>query len=1077
MKKTIFVLSALIASGGLSATQAESNQKWDDQQLRTDFVTPPDTTRIACYWYWISDHISSEGVAKDLRAMKEEGITRAYIGNIGIGENTGEVKFDTDAWWDAIHTAMKTATELGIELGMFNSPGWSQSGGPWVKPEQAMRYMTSTEKVVQGGDKISITLDKPAGEFDDIKVIAFPVTYNEEKNKIKNITAQPALPDAKTLIDEDKTTGTKLAGDKDGKLTLDLVLNEAKTIRSAKIYANNYSINTMAHLQVKNGDKYTNLADFKLDRYSQELNVGFMPLAPVVIALPATTANEYRLIVDGASDAIGLAEIELSSFPFMERYVEKSLGKMFQEPLPYWHEYQWRTQPTVDDAQYIINPSKVVDISACLSGDTLTWDAPEGSWKIMRIGVTPTGVKNSPASKEATGLEVDKMSRKHIAAHFDAFMGEVIRRIPAEDRKCWKAVVMDSYEMGGQNYTDTLFADFQKKYGYDPIPFLPVLNGLVVESREISDRFLWDLRRLIADKVAYDYIGGLRDVSHKHGLTTWLENYGHWGFPGEFLEYGGQSDEIGGEFWAVGSLGNIENRAASSCGHIYGKRKIYAESFTSGNYKYTDYPAVFKQRGDRFFSEGINSTLLHLYIHQPYEDRQPGVNAWFGSDFQRFNTWFPQLDLFTTYLKRVNYMLQQGLNVADVAYFIGEDIPKMTGITEPALPKGYQFDYINAEVIEKSLTVKNGLLTLPHGTQYKMLVLPPLETMRPELLKKIQKLIEKGAIVLGPAPSRSPSLQNYPQADQEVQQLATKMWSGNEPYKKIGKGMLITATDMKSVLEKIGVVPDLKSDENLPILYGHRTMKKGDIYFVSNQSDKEIVFTPEFRVQGMKPEWWNAISGEIRPLPAYTQTATGTKVPMRLAAYESAFIVFTGKATYDKLPTFVEYNCPEPKKVLEITTPWSLRLVNTFRDFEKTITLKQLENLSKNQDADLKYFSGTAYYSNDFTLDAIPAHKRLCLDLGKVNFMAKVKINGQYVGGVWTPPYRVDITDAVKPGANHVEIEVVNTWANRMIGDMTLPESERKIWAINNAWTANSALQDSGLEGPVVLESINRYNE
>jgi len=266
------------------------------------------------------------------------------------------------------------------------------------------------------------------------------------------------------------------------------------------------------------------------------------------------------------------------------------------------------------------------------------------------------------------------------------------------------------------------------------------------------------MRRLVANKVAYDYVGGLRDVSHKHGLTTWLEYYGHWGFPGEFLMYGGQSDEIGGEFWSEGELGDIENRAATSSGHIYGKTKIWAESNTAGRRAFSRYPATIKQRGDRFFAEGINATLLHVYITQPYEDKAPGVNARFGNEFNRKNTWFSQIDVYIQYLKRVNYMLQQGLNVADVAYFIGEDAPKMTGVTDPALPVGYQFDYMNAEVIEKYMTVKDGLLTFPHGTQYKIMVLPKLETMRPELLTRIKQLVHDGAVVLGPFPTRSPSL-------------------------------------------------------------------------------------------------------------------------------------------------------------------------------------------------------------------------------------------------------------------------------------------------------------------------------
>lgn len=232
-----------------------------------------------------------------------------------------------------------------------------------------------------------------------------------------------------------------------------------------------------------------------------------------------------------------------------------------------------------------------------MKGDNLEWDAPAGDWVIMRMGMRPTGVKNSPADPEATGLETDKMSRKHVAAHFEALMGEICRRIPEADRRSWKVVVQDSYETGGQNFTDDFLESFCQRYGYDALPFLPAYEGYVVESQDRTDRFLWDMRRLVADRIAYDYVGGLRDISHKYGLQTWLENYGHWGFPGEFLQYGGQSDEIGGEFWSFGELGNIENRAASSCGHIYGKNKISAESFTSGGRPFECYPATMKREG------------------------------------------------------------------------------------------------------------------------------------------------------------------------------------------------------------------------------------------------------------------------------------------------------------------------------------------------------------------------------------------------------------------------------------------------------------------------------------------------
>ncbi len=712
------------------------------------------------------------------------------------------------------------------------------------------------------------------------------------------------------------------------------------------------------------------LSEFKIDRFNANLNVGFDPYAPVVVSVPATTASEFRLELANVGPGMGLSEVEFLSLPAVERYPEKTLAKMFQTPLPYWHEYQWPVQPEVGDPSLVIDPGKVLDISAFLQGDRLVWKAPAGEWTILRTGMLPTGVTNSPADPEATGLEIDKMSRKHVKAHFEAFMGEIYRRIPAEDRACWKVVVQDSYETGGQNFTDDFLSEFQARYGYDPLPFLPAYEGYVVGSEDRSDRFLWDLRRLVADKVAYDYVGGLREVCHKYGLTTWLENYGHWGFPGEFLQYGGQSDEIGGEFWSFGDLGNIENRAASSCGHIYGKQKISAESFTSGGTPFSCYPAMMKQRGDRFFTEGINNTLLHVYISQPSEEREPGMNAWFSSEFNRLNTWYPQMDLFTSYLKRVNYMLQQGLNIADVAYFIGEDAPKMTGIVDPELPKGYQFDYINAEVIERDLFVKDGLLTLPHGTQYRILVLPKLETMRPELLAKIKKLIEDGAVVLGPAPKRSPSGESYQTADRQVEKLAGELWSGLDGRSvkavKRGKGELLFGMTMEEALKYIGCVPDCGLPADAPVLYGHRSAGDADIYFISNQKDEMIEIRPEFRIRSRQPELWDATTGRIRTLPAYEETAAGTVVPLKLYPYESAFVVFRRPATKAE-GTGLQLNYPVLQTLVRLDAPWKVSFEEKRRG-PASQTFARLEDISKNENPDIRYYSGTIWYETEFKL-------------------------------------------------------------------------------------------------------------
>lgn len=1051
-----------------------SGRTIDSAALESGFVTPPDSIQTSVYWYWISNNVSEEGVIKDLQAMKKAGIDRAFIGNIGQNDVPyGKVEMLSDAWWRVLHTALKTASELNIEIGVFNSPGWSQSGGPWVKPEQAMRYLTSSETRVTGPQRINRKLVQPHPEFQDVRVIAYPAVQDRSLTDGRyTIVADPQIDGLNTLADNDRKSGVRIP---DGNLDLTFTAEEPFTARSIVLYPTEHPIGAQAELKVRTNDTWRPIASFEINRTNPALNVGFDPYAPIVISFPAVTAPSYRLTVRGANPGSGIAEVRLSTAPRTERYSEKTLAKMHPTPLPYWKDYQWRQQPEVDDATTMIDPTQVRDISPYMTADgTLDWDVPEGEWVIVRTGMTPTGTTNSPASPEATGYETDKMSREHIEKHFDNHIGEILRRIPAEDRKTFKVVVQDSYETGGQNFTDDFLNIFRERYGYDPLPYLPVYNGWVVGSPEASDRFLWDMRRLVADKVAYDYVGGLRDISHRYGLRTWLENYGHWGFPGEFLQYGGQSDEIGGEFWSEGELGDIENRAASSCGHIYGKTKISAESNTCGGAAYSRYPAVIKQRGDRFFAEGINNTLLHVYISQP-DERVPGINAAFGNEFNRHNTWFAQLDVYIAYLKRVNFMLQQGLNVADVAYFIGEDAPKMTGIVDPALPAGYQFDYMNAEVIEKYMTVRDGRITLPDGTQYRILVLPRLETMRPELLQKIRSLIREGAVVMGPAPTRSPSLQDQPQADEQVKAIAAEIWGPVDgksvKSRKYGKGMILNGMSMEEAFAELNCIPDCRIPDNTPIHYGHRTLNGIDIYFISNQSDKPIAATPEFRIAGRRPEGWIPVTGEIRPLPAYGQKDGATAVPLRLAPYESTFIVFREKAGQG-VGGGVEINYPEPRRLVEIKGPWQVDFSDKARGPREPIVFDTLQDWTLHPDDLIKYYSGTAVYKSTFELERVPENSRIQIDLNNVTAMAKVKINGSYAGGVWTAPYVLNITPWVKPGENSVEIEVVNTWVNRLIGDRIVPESQRTTWTPHNPWSADSPLQKSGLIGPVRIESL-----
>lgn len=1048
----------------------------------TEFITPPSSVQTGTYWYWIDGNVTKEGVEKDLEAMKAAGINRAFMANIG-GTGTGDpnaqyrVEFMSDEWWDITRAALKKATELGIDIGIFNSPGWSQSGGPWIKANQTMRYLNSSRTVVKGPGRVTVKLPQPADEFEDVKVVAFPNptpagTVLTTANA--SITSAPMMGDLTAMTDGDNATDVRFTTN--GEYVIEINPQGEFTARSIVVRPAPAPINTDVELQAMDADgRYQTVSRFNINRTRDWKKVGFDPYADVAMSFDPVTSDSYRVVFRSVGAGAGIAELSLSSVPRVERYKEKSLAKLFQSEVPAWEEYLWREQPQADDRSMAVQPGQVIDLSDKMTADgTLTWDVPEGEWTVLRTGMTPTGVVNEPASPEATGYEVDKMSSKHAEEHFDAYIGQILRRIPAADRKSFKILVQDSYEVGGQNFTDDMIPIFKQRYGYDPVPYLPVLSGVVVGSEHDSDAFLWDLRRLVADKISYDHVGGMREVAHKHGLTTWLENYGHWGFPGEFLQYGGQADEVGGEFWADPPLGDIENHLATSCAHIYGKKLTSSETSTSAGPSFVRTPASLKQRMDRFFTYGVNNTVLHLYISQPSTDRLPGSNAWFGTEFNRNNTWFSQMDLYTRYIKRCNYMMRQGWYQADVAYFIGEDAPRMVGIMEPQLPAGYQYEHMNAEVIMRDMTVKDGMLTLPHGVKFKVLVLPRrLKTMRPELLEKIERLILDGAIVMGPAPERSPSLQNQPEADRRVKEMAARIWGDvdgvNVKQRRYGKGMICDGLDLETLFAQIGYVPDCKTPDGMNVYSGHQKDGDTDIYILSNQDNRALTMDVAFRVTGKQPELWNPVTGVIRKLPAFRQEEKTTVVPMRLDKNECVFVVFRKKG--EPAATTLEANYPAPLRTQEVKGEWNVAFESAFKT-PAPVRMTELDNLSTNANDSIRYFSGTATYTTTVNLDRAGRGEHMFMAFDNVGTMAKVYINGKYAGGVWTTPYKLDVTDFVKDGRNDVRVEVVNTWVNRIVGDMNLPENQRDIYLYVNHLNAKTPLPPSGIIGKVKFETV-----
>lgn len=1124
---------SLILAGMICGLSLSCIRHVSDAELEAGFQEPPDSVKPWTYWFFYNDHISKVGIDLDLAAMKEAGIGTALLfTHVSMGGNTGKVKALTGEWWDLVKYAIRRAGEEGIDIGLFNCFGWSQSGGPWNSNEQTMRHLLAPEIQVRGPAEISRALPAPDGFFQEVRVLAFP-TPAEDNNRVRagmaSITGKPVALGLQQAIDGDTATAfdfPEKALEEGGGMVIDIHTSKPFTARSLRLYPTDNQFIVDCELLARNSTgTFETIRKFEFQRPPGGgiMDIGPLHNGPASISFPALESDHFRLVFQNfnyhphfgrAGSQPGFREIEISAAYRLDHYVEKQLSKVFTLPLPMWDSYLWERSSPEDDPALAISADRVQDISGHMKNGTIRWKVPEGDWTIMRVCMVPTGAKNAPVLPEAEGPEIDKLSRELAFHQFEGLAGRLIDEIPESERTALKYLVIDSYEKGSQNWTDDLEVPFRETYGYDPIPYLPVFSGRAVGSAEQSGRFMWDLRRLIADRVSFEYIGGLREIANRHGMKLWVENYGHWGFPGEMLQYGGQADIVSGEFWTRGTLGSIELRAAASSAHTYGKNIVCAESFTSNAPHFVSHPWFFKLRGDWSFCQGVNLALLTEYLHQPYTDRVPGVNAWFGTAFNRNNTWFFDMDPWVLYEKRCNFMLQQGSYVADLAYFIGEDAPKMAGITDPEPPPGYAYDLINGDVIRERLEVRDGRFALPDGMSYKLLVLPPLDNMRPELLGRIRDMVKAGGSIYGPPPGHSPSLENYPDADDRVLTLAKELWQDCDGESitsaRLGKGMVFRGMPLDEVLQELGAKPDMALEDHPEICWIHRSTAREDIYFLSNQSEETLRIDPVFRVPERQPECWDAVSGSIRKTARYEMTDHGLLVPLELGPRASVFVVFrdapavkdplrlirrdgqearpeavlTGKGMELVLRENGGYtlttdngterslevsDIPEPYPV---SGPWEVSFTPGWGAPESTV-FDELISWTASDDPGIKYYSGKATYKNQVELPAslFAEDIGLILDLGEVGNIATVRINGKALGKYWHFPMEIHITGAARPGNNALEITVTSTWSNRLVGDARDPGQARTWLATDLMLTGEEWLVPSGLMGPVQVKA------
>jgi len=950
--------------------------------LAEGFAHPPDAARPWVYWFWANGNVTSEGITADLEAMQRVGIGGVMLLEVDPAVPPGPTPFASEQWRKMFRFACEEASRLGLEVNLYNAAGWAGSGGPWITPELSMQKVVWSELIVDGSKR-----------FDD-------------------------------------------------------VLPQPQTVKGF----------------------YREIA---------------------VLAFPALVDDWYRI-----QDIAIKAGFETASIPY-----DTPFGL---PPLPI-------SFPDVP-ASVQIDQKHILDLSDRCKDGRLTWDVPDGKWMILRFGHTSTGVDNHPTPKSGQGLECDKLSKEAMDVHFANFLAKIVADIGPLAGKTLVSTHIDSWESGGQNWTAKFAGEFQRRCGYDLIPFLPAMTGRVVGDLEISERFLWDLRKTISDLLVENYAGHLRELAHQHGMRLTIEAYD--GDPADEMRYASQADEPQGEFWlgrdyfpqVFRSWQWCSNMVSSA--HVYGKKIIAAESFTSmPGEDWTAHPGSLKPLGDWALCAGINRIVFHRYAMQPWLDRAPGMTMGpFGVHYERTQPWWEYSKGWHEYLTRCQFLLRQGCFVADLCYLQPEGAPmrfRPPGVdmhsADPPTAPGYNFDGCTPEVVLTRMSIKDGYIVLPDGMRYRALILPqPGEmpgagTMTPELLDKIAELVSEGMIVIGPRPTRSPSLTNYPACDEELRKIAADLWGDCDGVSVTehasGKGRVVWGKTPQEVLAEMGVVRDFFTDSEATTAfrYIHRRADDGtDIYFVANKRNIAVEEICSFRVSGRRPEFWWPETGEVER-PAIYQEANGCiRLPVRLVESGSVFVVFP------------KTSAPETKRILAISVddkklnqsgehiyfvrtgdesceglvrqsgryslrmsggevhstdvaalpdpvtvsgPWDVRFAPHWGAPQR-IEFPKLISWSEHTDRGVRYFSGKATYRNQFQIVAemLAEKYRLFLDLGEVQVVASVTLNGKLLANLWKPPFCVDVTDVVRAGTNSLELAVVNLWPNRLIGDANLAE-------------------------------------
>ena len=1023
--------------------------------LEEGFRSPPLQAKPLTWWHWINGNVSREGIRADLEDMKRAGLGGMQLVDVAMYSPPGPVRYHSAEWYSDVEYAIETAHGLGLSFGVANSPGWSGSGGPWVTPAMAMQHVVWTETEVAGGKDVHVSLPQAAARLNyyrDIAVLAVPA---------EDVEAKPASVEVspKDFFERGSNAAKTFAVGAEASVTFRYA--EPVERRTLEIRCAQRSCAGSFHFEVLASDDGVSFRSV----WTSHL-FGESRSRSLFAVFPPATAKVFRVRVANAIERLPqLDALVLSDHARVENIEGKTLSASMMPVLT--------AMPLQSEDAGAIAASQVVDLTAQMHADgTLVWSAPPGRWTVLRIGYTPVGTMNHPPQPEGSGLEIDKMNAAVTDVHFENAVGGIVSRAGALAGTTLTQLLIDSWESGSQNWTAGLPETFQRLRGYELRKYLPVLTGRVVGSPAESEAFLRDFRHTISEMVAENYYGEFERLAHRHGMKLYAEAY-----PGLMFnmdEAAAKADVPMTEFWAPATPGYlVAQKRVGSVAHEVGKVIVASEAFTGSpeqaGWMWT--PETLKPIGDAAFASGVNQFVLHAYVHQPESNLRPGwTMGRYGTQFGRGELWWEAgAQEWLGYVARAQFLLQQGHAVADVLALRTEEVDGVREVPAPKLPQGVDYEWADVGPLLRA-RVSNSAIEMEHEGPFHVLVLPEVWTADLPLLEKVAEALKNGVTVYGAAPLAPSSMKGFKEQTHWSAMVAA-LWDGRATVH-------VQPADVLQHGLPQGVVRDVEIREEgvgLAPIWIHRRTEEGDVYFVANTRPRAVRFQARFRSGGRVPELWDAVSGTHADAAVYRSAEDGVEMPMELAAGESTFVVFrrplparylveVSDAQGKSLPVeqrgalrvarsgaYTMQWSDGAQETKQIVVPDGLDLMRgwavEFRPPHGAMFSRSFEGLhdwASDTDAEVRAFSGTAAYRKTVSISAKELEGNgVVLELGDVQNMAVVSVNGERVATLWAVPFRCDVTRWLKPGENRIEVAVTDRWVNRMVADEVLPADTR----------------------------------